>query len=75
MLSWNVDTKELRKNPKKYSAWRLTHMINTGSTTPGVENGATPTFSKHFLFYPGASISHQGLSLEKREKTLLEELL
>ncbi len=50
-------------------------MINTGSTTPGVENGATPTFSKHFLFYPGASISHQGLSLEKREKTLLEELL
>jgi hypothetical protein len=30
MYNWNTDTKELKKNPEKYTIWKLEQMINYG---------------------------------------------
>lgn len=30
MYNWNIDTKELKKNPRKYAKWRLEQLINYG---------------------------------------------
>lgn len=30
MYNWNTDTTELKKNPEKYSIWRLEQLINYG---------------------------------------------
>ena len=30
MYNWNIDTKELRKDPQKYAKWRLEQLINYG---------------------------------------------
>lgn len=30
MRNWSVDTKELKKNKKQYSAWRLEQTVNFG---------------------------------------------
>ena len=30
MYNWSTDTKELKKNPEKYSIWKLEQMINFG---------------------------------------------
>lgn len=30
MYNWSVDTKNLKKNPQKYTIWRLEQLINFG---------------------------------------------
>jgi hypothetical protein len=30
MYNWSIDTKELKKNPEKYTKWRMEQLINYG---------------------------------------------
>lgn len=62
MYNWSVDTKELKKDKKKFAIWRLEQMVNFGL---GREKISREEIKKYWKF----------LNLDKNKKNYLKMIL